>query len=462
MNRISIRAWSVFLFIAVLLGGFGFFLSEYFTKGSQWVVEASSPHIYDLVETIDEGKTINCCTVVDRDNTLLADLNDGRVYSNMEALRRATVHWVGDRAGNITAHALSYYAKELSGFDYFNGVYNYGQTGGVAELTLSAKIQTAALEAMGDYQGTVAVYNYKTGELLCAVTTPTFDPDNVPDFNKDDPKYEGLYWNRFTQAAYTPGSIFKIATLAAALEHNPDVLNKIFVCEGTLHVGTDKIVCEAGSHGAQSLKEAFCNSCNCAFAQIAMDLGGDVLQSYVEKFGIVDEVSFDGIATEKGNFQSAGAEPLNVAWSGVGQYLDWVNPCAFLRFVGTVANGGKVTQPYLVNRISVDGKTTYQATVQAGEQIISENTAKVLQEYMLNNVSVKYDENKVNFPGLTVGAKTGTAEVEGQKPNAMLAGFVDDEKMPLAFLVCVEDAGYGKEVCVPIASKVLAAAKAHG
>ena len=83
-------------------------------------------------------------------------------------------------------------------------------------------------------------------------------------------------------------------------------------------------------------------------------------------------------------------------------------------------------------------------------------------KFLLNNVSVKYDENKVNFPGLTVGAKTGTAEVEGQKPNAMLAGFVDDEKMPLAFLVCVEDAGYGKEVCVPIASKVLAAAKAHG
>ena len=112
-----------------------------------------------------------------------------------------------------------------------------------------------------------------------------------------------------------------------------------------------------------------------------------------------------------------------------------------------------MTEPYLVDRVSVDGNTTYKATVQAGEQLIFTETAAVLQEYMLNNVTAKYGAEK--FPGLIVGAKTGTAEVEGQKPNAMLAGFVADPEMPLAFMVCVEDAGYGKTVCVPIASQVL-------
>lgn len=449
MNRISIRVWALLLFVAALLSGFGFFLTEYFTKGSDWVVVPGSPHVYN-------GENIGCGAVVDRDNTLLVDLNEGRVYSNAENLRRATVHWIGDRYGSISAPALSHYAKEMAGFDYFNGIYNYGQTGGVAELTLSAKMQTAALEALGDYKGTVAVFNYKTGQILCAVTSPSYDPDNVPEFNQDDPAFEGLYVNRFVQSAYTPGSIFKIVTLAAALEKNPEALNKTFVCKGSLQVGVDEIVCDDGAHWEQNLKQAFCNSCNCAFAQIAMDLGGEVLQSYVEKFGIMNAVSFDGITTAVGNFQSAGAEQLNVAWSGVGQYLDLVNPCAFLRFVGAVANGGKVTEPYLVERVSVDGNTTYKATVQAGEQLISPQTAAVLQEYMLNNVTVKYGAG--NFPGLVVGAKTGTAEVEGQKPNAMLAGFVSDSETPLAFLVCVEDAGYGKTVCIPIASKVLEAA----
>lgn len=449
MNRISTRVWALLLFVAVLLGGFGFFLTEYFTKGSDWVVVSGSPHVYN-------GENIGCGVVVDRDSTLLVDLNDGRAYSNVEDLRRATVHWIGDRYGSISAPAVSNYAKQLAGFDYFNGIYNYGQTGGVAELTLSAKMQTAALEALGDYKGTVSVFNYKTGEILCAVTTPTYDPDNVPEFSKDDPAYEGLYVNRFAQSAYTPGSIFKIVTLAAALENDPEILNKTFVCKGSMQVGADEIICDDGAHWEQDLKQAFCNSCNCAFAQIAMDLGAEVLQNYVEKIGIMQPVSFDGVTTAEGNFSVIGADPVNVAWSGVGQYLDLINPCAFLRFVGAVANGGKVTEPYLVDRVSVDGNTTYKAAVQAGEQIVSPETAVLLQEYMLNNVTIKYGAEK--FPGLVVGAKTGTAEVEGQKPNAMLAGFVSDPEMPLAFLVCVEDAGYGKTVCIPIASKILSIA----
>ena len=449
MNRISVRVWSLFLFVAVLVGGFGFFLTEYFSKGAGWVVVPGSPHVYN-------GENIGCGVVVDRDNVLLLDLNEGRSYSNILDIRRATVHWIGDRYGSISAPALSHYAGQMAGFDYFNGIYNYGQTGGVAELTLSSKIQTAALEALGDYKGTVAVYNYKTGQLLCAVTTPTYDPDNVPEFAEGDPQYEGLYVNRFIQSAYTPGSIFKVVTLAAALEYNPEILNKTFVCTGSYQVGTNEITCE-GAHWEQNLKQAFCNSCNCAFAQIALDMGADVLQSYVDKFGITDAVSFDGITTVKGNFKTAGAEPVNVAWAGVGQYLDLVNPCAFLRFVGTVANDGKTTQPYLVEKVSVDGTTTYKAAVQASTQLVSLETSAILQEYMLNNVTVKYGAEK--FPDLVVGAKTGTAEVEGQKPNAMLTGFVDDPDLPLAFLVCVEDAGYGRAVCIPIASKVLEAAK---
>ena len=72
------------------------------------------------------------------------------------------------------------------------------------------------------------------------------------------------------------------------------------------------------------------------------------------------------------------------------------------------------------------------------------------------NVSDKYGDE--NFPGLQVCAKTGTAEVGGEKkPNAMLAGFVEDEQCPLAFIAAVEDAGYGSEVCIPIISKVLTA-----
>ena len=448
MNRIASRAMILFLLVLLLLSGFVFFLAEYLIKADDWVIFPGSPHVYN-------GGNIGCGVVTDKDGVLLLDLNESRRYSNLQTLRQATVHWVGDRYGSISAPSLSYYASEMAGFDIINGIYNYGQTGGVAQLTLSAKAQMAALEAMGSYKGTVAVYNYKTGQLLCSVTTPTYDPDNVPSFAEDDEAYKGLYVNRYTQSSYIPGSIFKIVTLAAALETDPVIVNQTFTCTGSYAIGNEEITCE-GAHWEQTLKEAFCNSCNCAFAEIALQLGADTLTSYVEKFGVTQSVSFDGITTAKGNFQIASNADLNLAWASIGQHLDLVNPCAFLTFMGAVANEGKVTTPYLVEEISVNGNRTYDAKPQSGKRIMSKETANILQEYLQNNVSTKYGAE--NFPSLTVGAKTGTGEVDGgKKPNAMLTGFVNNEELPLAFVICVEDAGYGKTVCIPIASKVLEA-----
>ena len=91
-------------------------------------------------------------------------------------------------------------------------------------------------------------------------------------------------------------------------------------------------------------------------------------------------------------------------------------------------------------------------------RIMSKETAETLQALMRNNVEVKYGAE--NFPGLTVCAKSGTAEVGGdKKPNAMFSGFVADSEYPLAFIAVVEDGGFGRQICVPILSKVLQACK---
>lgn len=451
MNRIAGRAMITLLLALVLVAGFAFFVAEFVTEADNWVVFSGSPHVYN-------GNNIDCGVVVDRDNILLADLRDGRTYSASETLRKSTVHWLGDRYGSISAPALSHYAAQIAGYDLVNGVYSYGTSSGVVELTLSAQVQQAALEALGDRKGTVAVYNYKTGQLLCAVTTPTYDPDDVPDIEGDTTgAYEGAYVNRFTQSTYIPGSIFKIVTLAAALETVGDIQEQTFGCTGTYTVGSDNITCES-AHGEQDLKSAFRNSCNCAFAQIALQLGGETLERYAEQFGVTDSIVFDGISTASGNFEAASTSDVNVAWSGVGQYNDQINPCAFLTFVGAVAGGGKGAVPYLVEEITVGSATTYSADTKTGNRIMSVSTAQLLQAYMRSNVQDRYGDS--NFPGLTVCAKTGTAEVGGdQKPNAMLAGFVTDDAYPLAFVICVEDAGYGGTVCIPIATQVLAACK---
>jgi len=451
MNRIATRAFIVLILVLALAGGMVFFACEYLSDSDDWIMFSGSPHLYS------DGK-VGTGTITDREGELLLDLSNDRTYSAEESIRRATLHWVGDRLGNIRVPTVSHYSKELLGYDPVNGVYAYGSTEGKMKLTLSAQVQAVALEAMGDRVGSVAVYNYKTGELLCAVSTPTYDPDNVPDIAGDTTgAYEGVYVNRFLQSKYIPGSIFKIVTLAAALETVPDIQEHTFTCTGVYEIGGGDVTCES-THGKQSLKEAFCNSCNCAFAQITQTIGEERLTRYIELFGVMDSVSFDGISTVAGNFDLADATAEEFAWSGIGQHKDQVNPCAFLTFVGAIAGKGVGAQPYVVEEITVGRSRTYRAETEKTQRVVSRETAEILWEYMANNVEVKYGAE--NFPGLTLCAKSGTGEVGGgKKPNAMFAGFVAEDAYPLAFIVTVEEGGYGASTCVPILSKVLEACK---
>ena len=451
MNRVTRRIWIMLVFIAILVGGMGFFIFEYATKSDQWVVFSGNPHVY-ADERTAEG------IFVDRDGQILLDTRDGRSYADDALIRQATLHWVGDRKGNISAPAVSRYLKEMVGYDPVDGVYSAARADGEVELTISSYVQTVALESMDGRKGTVAVYNYKTGEILCAVTTPTFDPDDVPDIAADTTDaYKGVYVNRFIQSTYIPGSIYKVVTTAAALDCVDGIEDMTFECKKTYEFGVDKVTCER-AHGKLNLKGAMANSCNCCYAQIAQLVGRENMMRYVELFGITAPVNFDGISTAAGNYDVVSAAPVELAWSCIGQYTDQINPCRFMTFMGAIASGGAGVEPYLVSRVAVGDEVTYQAQPVTTEPIMTQRQAETLQEYMRNNVTSVYGDR--NFPGLTVCAKSGTSQLGGsEKSNAMFAGFVADEEYPLAFIVVVENGGYGSDTCVPILSKVLSACK---
>lgn len=449
MNRIAKRSVAILILVAVLVGGLSLFIGNYLANGSDWVMHEGSPHLYS-------GENLGTGLVVDREGLLLLDLNNGRSYSVSKELRMATLHWLGDRQGNVNAPALAAYAKAMAGYNSLTGLYSYSGAG-QAKLTVSAYLQMAALKAMGEHKGTLAVYNYKTGEILCAISTPTFDPDDVPDIKNDTTgAYEGVYMNRFVQSVYIPGSIFKIVTTAAALEELSDIREMTYTCTGSHPYGNEAVTCEY-SHGELDFDSALAQSCNCAFAQIVDRLGPERLKEYVDKYQITQPVRFDGLTTAAGNFQTAPSR-VEAAWSGIGQYTDQINPCRFLTFMGAIANGGSPVEPYLVKEVTCDGKVTYQADTAPSAPIMPEAVAKELQAMMRNNVLEKYGEE--NFPGLTVCAKSGTGQVGGdRKANAMFCGFITDEEYPLAFIVAVEDGGYGRHTCIPILSKVLAECK---
>ena len=122
------------------------------------------------------------------------------------------------------------------------------------------------------------------------------------------------------------------------------------------------------------------------------------------------------------------------------------------------ADGGSAAEPYLMAQVKNGGDITYKAKLNSTGRLMSAETARMVKDYMRNNVQQVYGD--WNFPGLRVCAKSGTSQLGGGKTsNAMFAGFLADAQYPFAFIVAVEDAGYGKTVCVPILSKVLAACK---
>lgn len=446
MKKVSGRAIFPLILAIVLLAGTVLLCVRYFVKAGEWVTFSGSPHVYTGVN-LDGG------IVTDRDGTLLLDSTDGRTYSADAVTRTATMHLLGDRYGYIQAPLLGSFADDMIGFDKINGLYGAEGTEANAALALSAAAQTAAYQALGNYHGTVGVYNYKTGEILCAVTSPSYDPDNMPDVDADTSgAYEGVYVNRFFQAAYTPGSIFKIVTLAAAIETVPDWENLTFTCEGKTIIGGQEIICE-GVHGTITLKQALAHSCNVAFGELAGKVGTKTLMEYAEKLGLSESFECDGIPVKAGTVDLKDADAGDLAWAGIGQYTDQVNALTFMRAMGRIAGGGTGAEPYLMAKITRGEKTAYEAKTETSSRALKAETAAKLTEYLRNNVATMYGDWQ--FGGLNVCAKSGTAEHEGETADAMFAGFCVDENCPLAFVVFVENGGSGSAVAAPIAAKVL-------
>ena len=234
------RSKALLLLVVMLIGGWCALVGEYWLYGAKWVAAEGSPY----------G---NRGIVTDRNGILLRDFGNGG-YSASPELRRATVHWVGDMAGNIHTPVLDYYKSKLMGYDVVTGLYSTGGQS-VGMLTVSSSVQKTALEAMDGRRGTVAVYNYETGAILCALSAPGSDPLGA------DGTEDGRYMNRFLQGLYTPGSIFKIVTAGAALENIPDILQQRFVCNGRVEYGNGRVTCER-AHGKLDLYSAMAESCN--------------------------------------------------------------------------------------------------------------------------------------------------------------------------------------------------------
>uniref|UniRef100_UPI00402596A8 penicillin-binding transpeptidase domain-containing protein n=1 Tax=Candidatus Scatomorpha intestinigallinarum TaxID=2840923 RepID=UPI00402596A8 len=423
MKKVKRRATAALLIAALLVVGLAVYLVRLADDGGAWASYFS-------------GGTPGG-TILDRNGVVLYSSDeDGYSFAEDWSTRVSCYHLLGDPNGNVRTGALRQFRDRLAGYSFLEGA----TSGKTISLSVDSALNVTAYSALAGRNGAVMLMDYTTGEVLCMVSSPGDDPENPSSEPAD-----GTYLNKCLSSSFTPGSVFKLVTLAAAIDNIPDLFERSLWCEGEMIVDGALLTC-TGSHGSQTIEQALANSCNCAFGTLALELGPKLMAEYAEKLGMTASLQLDGMDVLPGSFTKGEAGSVGLAWSGVGQYEDLVCPYAMLRYVSAIANGGSVYEPTLLGHGSLDRET----------ELLSAETAQRIAEMMNYNVQNAY--GSWVFPGLDVSAKTGTAEVGDGTSHAWMTGFLNDPAHPYAFVVILEHAGGGLANAGPVANTVLQAA----
>lgn len=297
------------------------------------------------------------------------------------------------------------------------------------------------------------VMHAKTGEILAMATLGSYDPNNYLEIADEETaaRLEQLFaayssqpedsesyasgkqtyaealnaarlkqWrNRVLSDGYEPGSTFKVLTMAAALDCGAIDLNTSFHCSGSQQIpGRAQLLhCwRSSGHGSEQTPQALQNSCNIAFAHIALKLGGERFYAYIEKFGILEKTGIDLAGESKGIFFDKALVTNTDKWgtasltSGSFGQTFKITPLQLVRAIASVVNGGYLMEPYLVSEIlDADGNTVMKAEPTVVRQTISGQTSDTMRT-LIKSVVTDGTAKNASVAGYSIGGKTGTSE----------------------------------------------------
>lgn len=425
MKKITNRALSVLLIAAMVIFGMGIYILNYIDHGKEWALYFS------------RSNSDSTGQLLDRNGIVLAYFSgEENRFSPDELTRKANYHVTGDYWDRTGTGILSRYWSDSQGFSLLTGTTRREDS--MLTLSIDARLNNKIYNTIGSKtDGAMLVCNYRTGELLGMVSSPSVDPMNI-----DEELRDGSYINRCISASFIPGSIFKLITAAAAIENIPDLSSQKFYCEAEYKIAGVPITCIA-EHWNQSFEQALSNSCNVAFAQIAVKLGQDTMIDYVRDYGMLDSHELSGISTARGSYPLDFVGDPELAWSGIGQSTDLICPYSMLRLVCAIANGGTVIEPYML-----------QGEKPVENELIKPATAAKLSEIM-RSAAIEHYYAEEMFPGLNIAAKTGTAELGDGEAHSWFVGFLQDEEHPYAFVTLVERGGFGITAAGGVTAEVM-------
>ena len=336
-----------------------------------------------------------------------------------------------------------------------------GTAGCSLVLTLDTTVQAclekqlqAAIDRYSVQNGAFGmVMDVNTGEILAMATLGGYDPNNyqeiydaaaaqqlsamkeawesLPKGSEEYEKAKAAYTDALTAArlkqwrnrcisdGYEPGSTFKVLTMSAALDCGAIDLNTSFYCSGAEHIpGRSQLLhCwRSAGHGSEQTPQALQNSCNIAFAHIALKLGGEKFYEYVKNFGIMEKTGIDLYGESKGVFFSKELVTNTDKWgtasltSGSFGQTFKLTPIQLVRAIAAVVNGGYLLEPYIVSEaIDEAGNTVFSQEPTVLRQVISKETSQTMCQ-LLRSVVTEGTAKNAGVYGFSIGGKTGTSE----------------------------------------------------
>ncbi len=245
--------------------------------------------------------------------------------------------------------------------------------------------------------------------------------------------------NRCLSDGYEPGSTFKVLTLAAALDTGAVELDTGFQCSGAQQIpGRAQLLhCwRSTGHGSQQTPQALQNSCNLAFANIGLRLGGERFYEYIQKFGILEKTGIDLAGESKGVFFDKSLIVDTDKWgtasltsASFGQTFK-LTPLQLVRAIASVVNGGNLLEPYLVSEVvDAQGNTVLKQEPTVLRQVIKEETSETMCD-LIRSVVTDGTAKNATVAGFDIGGKTGTSEKidvfdeNGQRVQDKIVSFV--------------------------------------
>ncbi len=328
-------------------------------------------------------------------------------------------------------------------------------------LTIDSKAQRRATKLMEGRRGAVVALDPRNGAILAMVSAPGYDPARVMESQMNYEMFTNHpaspELNRALQGLYPPGTVLQIFVAAAGLDTGVATEQTVFNCSGTGQIAGITVNCsKLGGHGRLTLSRALADSCNIAFAELAQLIGPEQFGSYAKKFHLLDKPDLP-LPTGQGKIadligDDAETELIEAA---IGQGATLVTPVAMARLAATIASGGQVIQPYLVDRITRQGGKT--VTDNRGGRLraaIRQETAQQVAGMM----QVSVEEGSASNVALSVcrvAAQTGWAQNPEGKPHSWALGFAPVDAPQAAVAVIVENTVPGRPAAGPIARQIL-------